>query len=77
VLTVDPQIEKEQVDRLRAFRSARDASASRSALERLSSDARQDRNLMPGILASVTAGATLGEIVQSLKSVFGEYRPGS
>jgi methylmalonyl-CoA mutase N-terminal domain/subunit len=76
VLTVDPQIEADQVERLRAFRAGRDAASARSALEKLSSDAREDRNLMPGILASVTAGATLGEVVQSLKSVFGEYRPG-
>jgi methylmalonyl-CoA mutase N-terminal domain/subunit len=76
VMTVDPQIEKEQVDRLRAFRGARDRQAAESALKRLSSDAREDRNLMPGILASVTAGATLGEVVHNLKSVFGEYRPG-
>ena len=59
-----------------AFRAGRDAASARSALEKLSSDAREDRNLMPGILASVTAGATLGEVVESLKSVFGEYRPG-
>jgi methylmalonyl-CoA mutase N-terminal domain/subunit len=76
VLTVDPQIEKEQVERLRAFRSVRNASAANSALQKLSSDARENRNLMPGILASVTVGATLGEVVQSLKTVFGEYRPG-
>ena len=76
VLTVDPQIETDQLERLRAFRAGRDAASARSALEKLSSDAREDRNLMPGILASVTAGATLGEVVLSLKSVFGEYRPG-
>jgi methylmalonyl-CoA mutase N-terminal domain/subunit len=76
VLSVDPQIERDQVERLRAFRAARDAASARSALEKLSSDAREDRNLMPGILTSVTAGATVGEVVQSLKTVFGEYRPG-
>jgi methylmalonyl-CoA mutase N-terminal domain/subunit len=75
VLTVDPQIERDQIERLRAFRAARDSKACESALERLSADAQEDRNLMPTILSSVSAGATVGEVVRTLKSVFGEHRP--
>ncbi len=76
VLTIDPSVEREQVDRLRAFRAGRDAEASSGALTRLRRDAAEDRNLMPPILEAARVGATLGEIVSTLKSVFGEYRPG-
>ncbi len=75
-LTVDPSIEKEQVERLAAFRASREASASAAALERVRQDASDDRNVMPAIVEAVVAKATLGEIVSSLKSVFGEHRPG-
>jgi methylmalonyl-CoA mutase N-terminal domain/subunit len=77
LLTVDPEIEREQVERLRAFRLARDARASKKSLEQLECAAREDRNLLPAILSSVQSGATVGEIVSSLKSVWGEYRPGN
>ncbi len=76
VLSVDPQIERDQVERLRAFRAARDSKAVQSALRSLERDAREDRNLMPGILAAVSSSATLGEIIFALKRVFGEHRPG-
>jgi methylmalonyl-CoA mutase N-terminal domain/subunit len=75
-LTVDPEIEREQVERLLAFRAARDGKAASQTLEALRRDAREDRNLMPGILAAVTARATLGEVASALKTVFGEHRPG-
>jgi methylmalonyl-CoA mutase N-terminal domain/subunit len=76
VLTVDEGVERDQVERLRAFRAARDASAASATLEKLSRDAREDRNLMPAILDAVRVNATLGEIVAALKTVFGEYRTG-
>jgi methylmalonyl-CoA mutase N-terminal domain/subunit len=47
------------------------------SLEQLECAAREDRNLLPAILSAVQAGATLGEIVGSLKTVWGEYRPGN
>jgi methylmalonyl-CoA mutase N-terminal domain/subunit len=75
LLTVDPEIEREQVERLRAYRASRDAGACAAGLEALRSDAREDRNLVPAILAAVTARATLGEVVGALKSVFGEHGP--
>jgi methylmalonyl-CoA mutase, N-terminal domain len=77
LLTVDASIEREQVERLRAFRSARDPRAWEKAIQRLESDAREDRNLMPAILAAVESSATLGEIIGALKTVWGEYRPGA
>jgi methylmalonyl-CoA mutase N-terminal domain/subunit len=77
LLTVDPAIERDQVERLRAFRRARDGERSTAALSALERDAREDRNLMPGFVSAVGADATLGEIVSSLKSVYGEHRPGA
>ncbi|HSS43756.1 MAG TPA: methylmalonyl-CoA mutase family protein, partial [Thermoanaerobaculia bacterium] len=76
VLRVDPQIEREQVERLRAFRTGRNEKAAVKTLDSLKADAREDRNLMPGILSAVSCEATLGEIVAALKTVYGEYRPG-
>ncbi len=72
-LSVDPDVERDQISRLAAFRARRDAVAAARSLGTLTRDASGDRNLMPPILAAVEAGATLGEIVSSLKSVFGEY----
>ena len=76
VMTVDPATERDQIERLSAFRAARRTPAAMEALESLRRDAREDRNLMPAILSAVGADATLGEIVSTLKSVFGEYHPG-
>jgi methylmalonyl-CoA mutase N-terminal domain/subunit len=75
LLTVDPEIERDQVTRLRAFRSARDSAATPAALENVERDAREDRNLMPALIGAVGAHATLGEIVSTLKKVYGEHRP--
>ncbi|HYK42788.1 MAG TPA: methylmalonyl-CoA mutase family protein [Thermoanaerobaculia bacterium] len=75
LLSVNPDIEREQVERLAAFRARRDASLSAASLESLRRDAAEDRNLMPGILEAVSRDATLGEVVSTLKSVFGEHGP--
>ncbi|MFN2633038.1 MAG: methylmalonyl-CoA mutase [Thermoanaerobaculia bacterium] len=76
LLTIDPAIERDQIERLAAFKSRRDAAAVTTALEALERDAREDRNVMPAILTGVTAGVTLGEVVARLKSVYGEHGPG-
>ena len=75
ILSVDPGVEEEQIERLRAFRASRDGAISSEALARLKSDASEDRNLMPALVAAVSARATLGEIVKSLKEVYGEHVP--
>ncbi len=77
ILSLDPGIEAEQVERLKAFRAARDPAKTRQVLSRLQSDAREDRNLMPAIVEAVSGNATLGEIVGSLKEIYGEHRPGN
>jgi methylmalonyl-CoA mutase N-terminal domain/subunit len=63
-----------QIDALRRIRRDRNAGAVTACLQRLESDARADRNLMPAVLAAVKAYASVGEIILTLKSVYGEYR---
>jgi len=75
ILTVNPEIEAEQKQRLgclRAERSARDAQA---ALARVEAAAKDGGNLMPPIVDAVRAYATLGEIADAMRRVFGEYHP--
>jgi methylmalonyl-CoA mutase, N-terminal domain len=71
---LDPAIERAQTERLRRFRAARDEAPARAALAALGVAARGRENLVAAILAAVTAGATLGEIADALRDVFGEQR---
>ena len=73
-LTINPKIEAEQVARLAAFRSRRDAAAVERRRAELVAGARDGRNLMPVIVDAVNDHVTLGEIIESLRGVFGEYR---
>jgi len=74
IQTVDHTVETEQVARLRAWRSARDASSVEKALSQLEADARADANIMPASLAAAKAGVTTGEWAATLRKVYGEYR---
>ncbi len=74
VVTVAPQAEAEQIDRLRAWRAARDQNAVTAALEELRAAARADRNIMPASIACAKAGVTTGEWGFALRESFGEYR---
>ncbi len=74
VMKVDPALEERQVASLRAFRAARDRTAAKQALDAVRTAAKGKENLMPPILAAVKAKATLGEISDALRDVFGEYR---
>jgi methylmalonyl-CoA mutase, N-terminal domain len=74
VLAIDPEGEARQVERLRAFRGRRDGERAEAALAELERAARDGRNLMPAILEGVRAEATLGEISNRLRAVFGEHR---
>jgi (2R)-ethylmalonyl-CoA mutase len=71
---VDPAIEKEQVERLAAWRASRDAKAAKKALAELERAAREGRNVMEPSIACARAGVTTGEWGTTLRSVFGEYR---
>ncbi|MFQ5527897.1 MAG: methylmalonyl-CoA mutase [Thermoanaerobaculia bacterium] len=73
VLQVDPSSERKQVERLAALRADRDGGAVEVARAKLVSAARDDRNLMPPILDCVRNRVTVGEITDSLRSVYGEH----
>jgi methylmalonyl-CoA mutase N-terminal domain/subunit len=74
VFEIDPTIEPRQIERVRALRAGRSESTMRAALEAVGRAARDGSNLVPPILAAVEAQATLGEISDTLRDVFGEYR---
>ena len=74
VLRIDPALEQAQVERVRALRARRDAKLSTDALNRLEEAAQTDENLLPHILACVEVYATVGEISNTLRRVWGEYR---
>jgi methylmalonyl-CoA mutase N-terminal domain/subunit len=73
VLRIDSELEKQQVERVRAVRERRDARRTAEALDSVERAARTDENLMPHIICAVEAYATLGEISDRLRAVFGEY----
>lgn len=74
ILTVDHRAEEEQIERLKAFRAARDQAAVAKALAELRSAAGEGRNVMEPSIAAAHAGVTTGEWAQTLREVFGEYR---
>jgi methylmalonyl-CoA mutase N-terminal domain/subunit len=71
---VDPDIERRQIERVRAVRASRSREDWQAALLAVSSAARDGGNLVPPIVSAVTAKATVGEIADALRAVFGEYR---
>jgi (2R)-ethylmalonyl-CoA mutase len=74
VESIDPAIEREQVDRLRAWRAARAEEAVKKALAELTRAAKEGRNIMQPSIACAKAGVTTGEWGAALRAVFGEYR---
>ena len=72
---IDPRLEEDQRARLKAFKERRDGAAARAALQAVERAAGGGDNLLPHILAAVEARATLGEIADRLRAVFGTYRP--
>jgi methylmalonyl-CoA mutase, N-terminal domain len=73
-LRVDPVIEQQQIDRLRAVRARRDSQLAEMALGKLEEAARGNENLVPKMLDCVEAYATVGEISNRLRAVWGEYK---
>jgi methylmalonyl-CoA mutase N-terminal domain/subunit len=74
VLRIDPGVERRQADRVRAVRASRDASAWRGALDGVAAAARGADNLVPPIIRAVEAKATVGEISDAMRGVFGEHK---
>jgi methylmalonyl-CoA mutase N-terminal domain/subunit len=77
VFRIDPESERQQIERVRAVRSSRSEQAWRGALAGVEQAARDGSNLVPPIIAAVEAHATLGEIADTLRRVFGEYQDSS
>jgi methylmalonyl-CoA mutase N-terminal domain/subunit len=73
-LRIDPSIERSQVERLHALRGMRDASQTQAALAELERRAKGNENLLPTILAAVESYATVGEISDAMRHVYGEYQ---
>jgi len=73
-LRVDPAVGEQQAARLARLRQARDQASVNQLLGRLKAAAEGTENLMPHFLACVEAYATLGEICDVLRAVFGEYK---
>jgi methylmalonyl-CoA mutase N-terminal domain/subunit len=76
-LRVDPESEREQVERLKKFKAERDQEATDKRLDELRKACESDDNLLPYIRQALKDNASLGEVCQAMKDVFGAYQPGS
>jgi methylmalonyl-CoA mutase N-terminal domain/subunit len=74
ILRIDPEVERAQVERVRALRARRDGAPWKAALDALEERARGGGNLVPAMVDAVLASATVGEIANRLRGVFGEHR---
>lgn len=74
ILTVSAHVEDEAIERIKAWRSARDGAAAEAAIAELKAAAREGRNIMEPSIAAAKAGVTTGEWGAALREVFGEYR---
>ncbi|WP_371060399.1 methylmalonyl-CoA mutase family protein [Rhodosalinus sp. 5P4] len=74
IMVVDAAVEQDQIDRLNAWRAARDEAAVAAALADLRAAAAEGRNIMPPSVAAAKAGVTTGEWAAEMRKAFGEYR---
>ena len=72
----DPELERIQVERLRALRARRDRARYEVAIQAVEDAGRSGENLMPRIMEAVESYATVGEISDAMRRVFGEYQQG-
>ena len=73
-LRVDPELERSQIERVRAVRQRRNSARAREAIAEVERRARSGENLLPTIATAVEAYATVGEISDALRRLFGEYQ---
>jgi methylmalonyl-CoA mutase N-terminal domain/subunit len=71
---IDPEGERRQAEAVRALRARRDAGRWQNSIDTLERAARDGGNLVPAVLSAVESDATLGEIADALRRVFGEHR---
>ncbi len=72
-LKIDPNLEREQIARVQALRNKRDNKKTQASIAEVERSAKDGSNLMPHILSAVESSATLGEISDAMRRVFGEY----
>jgi methylmalonyl-CoA mutase N-terminal domain/subunit len=75
ILRVDPESEREQVERLKSFKAARDDELVEQRLKELQAAADTTNNLLPTLRQALKDRCTLGEVCGAMKDVFGEYQP--
>ena len=75
ILRVDPESEREQVERLNAFKQSRDASLVATRLEEIRQAAAGTANLLPVLRQALKDRCSLGEVCAAMRDVFGEYKP--
>ena len=76
ILRVDPQLEVDQVSNLASLKRNRDNATVETALDDLKAAAETDVNIMGPTKRALAASATIGEVSDTLRNVFGVYRPG-
>jgi methylmalonyl-CoA mutase N-terminal domain/subunit len=75
VFRTNPEMERQQIERVRAVRAGRSEIEWRAALDAVERAARGADNLVPAVISAVEKHATLGEIADTMRRVFGEYEP--
>jgi len=74
LLNIDDEVAKHQIERLKVVRKSRNSTQVKNHLTTLKKAAADELNLMPYILDCVKAYSTLGEIMETLKDIYGEYQ---
>ena len=75
ILRVDPESERQQVERLRAFKADRDAALVEQRLDEIRAAARGTENLLPVLRQALKDRCSMGEACAAMRDVFGEYQP--
>ncbi|MCC5823311.1 MAG: methylmalonyl-CoA mutase family protein [Phycisphaerales bacterium] len=76
ILTIGPEVETDQTDRLADFKKRRDKDAVHRALDDIRESARNNENVMPALIEGALSNCTLGEMVQAMADVYGRYTGG-
>src|SRR4029078_4414812 len=75
ILRVDPETERDQLERLKRFKSERDQELATKRLEELKTAAQGTENLLPHIRQALKDHCSIGEVCGAMREHFGEYRP--
>lgn len=73
ILAIDHSAEKNQIEHLKSFKQRRDSAKVKAALDKLRQTCRENRNVMPDLIAGVDVGVTLGEVSDVYREVYGVY----